>query len=61
MNSLLLLRTLLSNSRLTPHASRLTPHALSRGFEVEGTKRNALLLEGGGYVNELYMAKLLIT
>ena len=28
------------------------------GFEVEGVKRNSLLIDGQ-YVNELYMAKLL--
>ena len=31
---------------------------LSRGFEIEGTKRNSLRIDGE-YVDEFYMSKLL--
>ncbi|EPJ46131.1 MAG: acetyltransferase, putative [Osedax symbiont Rs2] len=41
------------------HNIRAKALYLSCGFEIEGTKRNALQLEDG-YVNELYMAKLLV-
>ncbi|MCJ8337408.1 MAG: GNAT family N-acetyltransferase [Pseudomonadales bacterium] len=40
------------------HNKRAQALYLSHGFAIEGTKRNALLIDGA-YVNELYMAKLL--
>ncbi len=40
------------------HNERARKLYLSQGFEIEGTKRNSLRVDGS-YVNELYMAKLL--
>ena len=42
------------------HNERAYNLYLSQGFEVEGTKRNSLKVDGQ-YVNEFYMSKLLRT
>ena len=38
------------------HNERAQRLYLSRGFEIEGTKRNSMRVDGA-YVDELYMAK----